>query len=181
MVTGPFFSDSSKDRRGCNCWAPAASPAVNAVRLTVSVPVCSTGATSPFPLPPEINRQRKWLRGRIIRCCISHPVVARSKSRPDVRCLSSSGYIKDGKVKCPGRANSRCSIVLTYQRCMLTAGFPDRIPARTDITNPELSGGKNAGRRKAEYDRGPTRAPAPTPHTFELLLPLRGRFVVLEF
>ncbi len=57
MVTGPFSVIPVKTG-GCNQLAPAASPAVNAVRLTVSVPVCSTGATSPFPLPLKSTGQR---------------------------------------------------------------------------------------------------------------------------
>ncbi len=72
-------------------------------------------------------------------------------------------------------------IVLTYQRCMLTAGiFPLTVFCKNgDITNPELSGGKmpDAGRNMTwTYVR-----PHRHPHTFELLLPLRGRFVVLNF
>ncbi|BDZ91003.1 hypothetical protein VEE68_54500 (plasmid) [Escherichia coli] len=47
--------------------------------------------------------------------------------------------------------------MLTYQRCMLTAGiFPLTVFCKNgDITNPELSGGKMPDRRK-EYDLGPT-------------------------
>ncbi len=72
-------------------------------------------------------------------------------------------------------------IVLTYQRCMLTAGiFPLTVFCKNgDITNPELSGGKmpDAGRNMT----GTYVRPHRHPHTFELLLPLRGRFVVLNF
>ena len=64
---------------------------------------------------------------------------------------------------------------------MLTAGiFPLTVFCKNgDITNPELSGGKmpDAGRNMTRD----LRAPAPTPSPSELLLPLRGRFVVLNF
>ncbi len=72
-------------------------------------------------------------------------------------------------------------IVLTYQRCMLTAGiFPLTYSARTVISRiPSCLAVKC--RTPEEYDFGdPTCARTDT-LTFELLLPLRGRFVVLNF
>lgn len=166
---------------GCNQLAPAASPAVNAVRLTVSVPVCSTGATSPFSLTSEINRVSVVAPGRIIRCCISHP-VARSKSRPGRSLLIQLRvYKKTGKAKCPGPGKFTILIVLTYQRCMLTAGiFPLTVFCKNgDITNPELSGGKmpDAGRNMT-WD---LRAPAPTPSHLRATVAIKGSFRGAEF
>ncbi|VCX58104.1 hypothetical protein BANRA_04675 [Escherichia coli] len=81
------------------------------------------------------------------------PPCRQIEKQADVRCLSSSGYIKDGKAKCPGRKFT-ILIVLTYQRCMLTAGiFPLTVFCKNgDITNPELSGGKmpDAGRNMTD-------------------------------
>lgn len=72
-------------------------------------------------------------------------------------------------------------IVLTYQRCMLTAGiFPLTVFCKNgDITNPELSGGKmpDAGRNMT-WD---LRAPAPTPSHLRATVAIKGRFVVLNF
>ncbi len=77
------------------------------------------------------------------------PPCRQIEKQADVRCLSSPVY------KRRVRRNVRpCKftilIVLTYQRCMLTAGiFPLTVFCKNgDITNPELSGGKmpDAGR-----------------------------------
>ncbi len=83
MVTGPFSVIPVKTG-GCNQLAPAASPAVNAVRLTVSVPVCSTGATSPFPLPlksePKYDVQpgsSQLLSAGMRRMCAIHDTIVR--------------------------------------------------------------------------------------------------------
>ncbi|MCQ7646349.1 hypothetical protein NA397_23340, partial [Salmonella sp. NW638] len=72
-------------------------------------------------------------------------------------------------------------IVLTYQRCMLTAGiFPLTVFCKNgDITNPELSGGKmpDAGRNMT-WD---LRAPAPTPSHLRATVAIKGSFRGAEF
>ncbi len=135
---GPFFSDSSKDRRLQSVGPSSISSCENAVRLTVSVPVCSTGATSPFPCYSEINRVSVVARGEYT---MLHKPPCRQieKAGEDVRCLSSSGvYKKTGKGEMSGRQEFTILIVLTYQRCMLTAGiFPLTVFCKNgDITNP---------------------------------------------
>ncbi|MDP0662316.1 hypothetical protein Q8F81_26615, partial [Klebsiella pneumoniae] len=64
--------------------------------------------------------------------------------------------------------------MLTYQRCMLTAGiFPLTVFFKNgDITNPELSGGKkpDAGRKK----NWGLRAPAPTPSHLRATVSIKG-------
>ncbi len=72
-------------------------------------------------------------------------------------------------------------IVLTYQRCMLTAGiFPLTVFCKNgDITNPELSGGKmpDAGRNMTQD----LRAPAPTPSHLRATVAIKGSFRGAEF
>ncbi len=72
-------------------------------------------------------------------------------------------------------------IVLTYQRCMLTAGiFPLTVFCKNgDITNPELSGGKmpDAGRNMTRD----LRAPAPTPSHLRATVAIKGSFRGAEF
>ncbi|ORD33935.1 hypothetical protein A4T41_27520 [Escherichia coli] len=80
--------------------APAASPAVNAVRLTVSVPVCSTGATSPIRrqlvLPTRAN-----YTGRTLQCDIKSRLLLPSLSFSCSFHLSVRTYIRDGSAGLP--------------------------------------------------------------------------------
>ncbi len=86
---------------------------------------------------------------------ISHP-VARSKSRPGRSLLIQLRVYKRRVRRNVQASKFTILIVLTYQRCMLTAGiFPLTVFCKNgDITNPELSGGKmpDAGRNMT----GPT-------------------------
>ncbi len=179
MVTGPFFSDSSKDRRLQSVGPSSISSCERCSADGISASLFHRRNVA-FSLTSEINRVSVVAPGRIIRCCISHP-VARSKSRRDVRCLSSSGYIKRRVRRNVGAGKFTILIVLTYQRCMLTAGiFPLTVFCKNgDITNPELSGGKmpDAGRNMTRD----LRAPAPTPSHLRATVAIKGSFRGAEF
>ncbi len=143
-----FFSDSSKDRRLQSVGPSSISSCERCSADGISASLFHRRNVA-FSLTSEINRVSVVAPG-IIRCCISHP-VARSKSRPGRSLLIQLRvYKKTGKAKCPGPGKFTILIVLTYQRCMLTAGiFPLTVFCKNgDITNPELSGGKmpDAGR-----------------------------------
>ncbi len=80
MVTGPFFSDSSKDRRLQSVGPSSISSCERCSADGISASLFHRRNVA-FSLTSEINRVSVVAPGRIIRCCISHP-VARSKSRP---------------------------------------------------------------------------------------------------
>ena len=87
LMVASGFSVIPVKTGGCN--QLAASPAVNAVRLTVSSASLFHRRNVAFSLPLKSTGSAWWPgeNNTMLHC---HP-VARSKSRRDVRCLSSSG------------------------------------------------------------------------------------------
>ncbi len=179
MVTGPFFSDSSKDRRLQSVGPSSISSCERCSADGISASLFHRRNVA-FSLTSEINRVSVVAPGRIIRCCISHP-VARSKSRPGRSLLIQLRVYKRRVRRNVQGGKFTILIVLTYQRCMLTAGiFPLTVFCKNgDITNPELSGGKmpDAGRNMTSD----LRAPAPTPSHLRATVAIKGSFRGAEF